>query len=520
MQETLKRGFGYSLKICFFKAEINFSMVLSRIWSAFIIIAVIVAIFRMFMGDSKIFTRMVVGKSSDKYDSIHYVSVGSPLNQGLSPKYREFLAEYGYHKVDSIPKATVLLTDDMLHDSVAILRNTYPNLKTYTWVSVQKKLQRKVDGIIETAKNSVIDIIIPLIGIMALFMGFLSIAERAGGVRLLSRIIGPFFSKLFPDVPRGHPAVGHMMMNFSANLLNLDNAATPFGLRAMESLQELNPNKAVASNAQIMFLALHASGLTLIPVTIIAYRSGLGAANPTDIFIPCLIATFAATIAAMFIVSFKQKINVFHPVILLWVGGISALIALLVWYVTGLSSSEAQSFSSILSNGIILGIFFLIILGAVYKKIDVFDAFVDGAKGGFETAVKIIPYIVGMLVAISMLRTSGSFDVIINAVKMLFAYLGTDTRFVDGLPTALIKPLSGSGARGMMLDTMKTYGADSFAGKLASVLQGSSDTTFYVVAVYFGSVSIRNTRYSIGAMLLADLVGIITAILVAYLFFG
>ena len=520
MQETLKRGFGYSLKICFFKAEIKLSMVLSRIWSAFIIIAVIVAIFRMFMGDSKIFTRMVVGKSSDKYDSIHYVSLGSPLNQGLSPKYREFLAEYGYHKVDSIPKATVLLTDDMLHDSVAILRNTYPNLKTYTWVSVQKKLQRKVDGIIETAKNSVIDIIIPLIGIMALFMGFLSIAERAGGVRLLSRIIGPFFSKLFPDVPRGHPAVGHMMMNFSANLLNLDNAATPFGLRAMESLQELNPNKAVASNAQIMFLALHASGLTLIPVTIIAYRSGLGAANPTDIFIPCLIATFAATIAAMFIVSFKQKINVFHPVILLWVGGISALIALLVWYVTGLSSSEAQSFSSILSNGIILGIFFLIILGGVYKKIDVFDAFVDGAKGGFETAVKIIPYIVGMLVAISMLRTSGSFDVIINAVKMLFAYLGTDTRFVDGLPTALIKPLSGSGARGMMLDTMKTYGADSFAGKLASVLQGSSDTTFYVVAVYFGSVSIRNTRYSIGAMLLADLVGIITAILVAYLFFG
>ena len=210
----------------------------------------------------------------------------------------------------------------------------------------------------------------------------------------------------------------------------------------------------------------------------------------------------------------------FTPVILLWVGGISALIALLVWYVTGLSSSEAQSFSSILSNGIILGIFFLIILGGVYKKIDVFDAFVDGAKGGFETAVKIIPYIVGMLVAISMLRTSGSFDVIINAVKMLFAYLGTDTRFVDGLPTALIKPLSGSGARGMMLDTMKTYGADSFAGKLASVLQGSSDTTFYVVAVYFGSVSIRNTRYSIGAMLLADLVGIITAILVAYLFFG
>ena len=417
-------------------------------------------------------------------------------------------------------QATILLTDNLAHDSIAIIKASNPSLEVYTYVSVQKKLQRKVDGIIETAKNAVIDIIIPLIGIMALFMGFLNIAERAGGVRLLSKIIWPFFSRIFPELPKNHPAMGHMMMNFSANLLNLDNAATPFGLKAMESLQELNPNKAVASNSQIMFLALHASGLTLIPVTIIAYRSGLGAQNPTDIFIPCMIATFAATIAAMFIVSFKQKINVFQPVILAWVGGLSALIALLVWYVMGLDPVKAQSFSSVLSNGIILGIFFLIVLGGLYKKIDVFDAFVDGAKGGFETAVRIIPYIVGMLIAISMLRTSGTFDVVINGMKTLFAALGTDTRFVDGLPTALIKPLSGSGARGMMLDTMKTFGADSFAGRMASILQGSSDTTFYVVAVYFGSVNIKNTRYSIGAMLLADLVGIITAIGLCYLFFG
>jgi spore maturation protein SpmB len=337
---------------------------------------------------------------------------------------------------------------------------------------------------------------------------------------MLSRIIGPFFSRLFPDIPRGHPAVGHMMMNFSANLLNLDNAATPFGLKAMQSLQELNPNKDVASNAQIMFLALHASGLTLIPVTIIAYRSGLGAANPTDIFIPCMIATFAATMAAMFIVSYRQKINVFDPVILGWVGGISALIALLVVYVTRLDSKSAQVFSGVLSNGIILGLFFFIVLGGLYKKIDVFDAFVEGAKGGFETAVRIIPYIVGMLIAISMLRTSGTFDAIINGMKMLVGALGTDTRFVDGLPTALIKPLSGSGARGMMLDTMKTFGPDSFAGRLACILQGSSDTTFYVIAVYFGSVNIRNTRYSAGVMLLADLVGIIVSILLCYLFFG
>ncbi len=495
-------------------------MALSRIWSAFIIIAVLVAGFRMLSGDEKIFTRMVVGKSSDKYDSIYYVGLGSPLNQNLSPEYNSFLREYGYAKTDSISRATVLLTDNMDGDSVNLIKAANPGIQVYSYVSVQKKLVRKVDGVIETAKNAVIDIIIPLIGIMALFMGFLSIAERAGGVRLLSRMIWPFFSRIFPDLPKNHPAMGHMMMNFSANLLNLDNAATPFGLKAMESLQELNTNKAVASNAQIMFLALHASGLTLIPVTIIAYRSGLGAQNPTDIFIPCMIATFVATMAAMFIVSFKQKINVFQPVILGWVGGISLLIALLVWYVTGLDSLSSQSFSSILSNGIILAIFFLIVLGGVYKKIDVFDAFVEGAKGGFETSVRIIPYIVGMLIAISMLRTSGSFDVIINAMKSLFAALGTDTRFVDGLPTALIKPMSGSGARGMMLDTMKTFGADSFAGRLSSVLQGSSDTTFYVVAVYFGSVSIRNTRYSIAAMLLADLVGIITAIGLCYLFFG
>ena len=495
-------------------------MALSRIWSAFIIIAFLVAGIRMFTGDDKIFTRMVVGKSSDKYDSTFYFAVGSPVNQKLSPKYADFLKEYGYYKTDSVNRASVLLTDNLSGDSVNIIGATNPDLKTFTFVSVQKKLVRKVDGIIETAKNAVLDIIFPLIGILALFMGFLSIAEKAGGIRVLSKIIWPFFSRIFPDIPKGHPSTGHMMMNFSANLLNLDNAATPFGLKAMESLQELNPNKAVASNAQIMFLALHASGLTLIPVTIIAFRSGLGAQNPTDIFIPCMIATFAATMAAMFIVSFKQKINVFQPVIIAWVLGISVLITLLVLYVTGLDSLTAQLFSGKLSNGIILAIFFLIVLGGLYKKIDVFDAFVEGAKGGFETAVRIIPYIVGMLVAISMLRTSGTFDVIINGMKMFFAALGTDTRFVDGLPTALIKPMSGSGARGMMLDTMKTFGADSFAGRLACILQGSSDTTFYVIAVYFGSVSIKNTRYAVGAMLLADLVGIITSIVLCYLFFG
>ncbi len=311
-----------------------------------------------------------------------------------------------------------------------------------------------------------------------------------------------------------------MMMNFSANLLGLDNAATPFGLKAMESLQELNPTKDRASNAQIMFLCLHASGLTLIPVSIIATRAAMKAASPTDIFIPCMIATFVATLAAMSIVSIKQKIKLWQPVILAWVGGLSALIALLVVYIRTLDVVGVNLFSGALSNGLILIIFLVIVLGALYKKINVFDAFIEGAKGGFETAVKIIPYLVGMLVAISLLRTSGSFDVVIYGMKNLFLALGSDTRFVDGLPTALIKPLSGSGARGMMVDTMKTFGADSFAGRLSCILQGSSDTTFYVIAVYFGAVSVKNTRYTVGAMLLADLIGILTSILLCYMFFG
>jgi spore maturation protein SpmA/spore maturation protein SpmB len=378
---------------------------------------------------------------------------------------------------------------------------------------------QNADGIIETCKSAV-NISIGLIGIMALFMGFMSIAERAGGIRLLSKIIGPFFSKLFPELPKGHPAMGHMMMNFSANLLGLDNAATPFGLKAMQSLQEINPSAERASNAQIMFLCLHAAGFSLIPVSVIAVRAALRSANPTDIFVPCMITTFVATMAAMFIVSYKQKINLLQPVIIAWVGGFSALIVLLVIYLNRLSVDGIQTFSSILSNGLILLIFLLIILGALYKKIDVFDAFIDGAKGGFDTAVKIIPYLVGMLVAISLLRTSGSFDMVIDGMKTFFSYLGMDTRFVDALPTALIRPLSGGGARGMMVSTMTTFGADSFPGRLSSIMQGASDTTFYVIAVYFGAVNIKDTRYAVGAMLLADLVGVITAILLAYMFFG
>ena len=378
---------------------------------------------------------------------------------------------------------------------------------------------QETDGVIGTSQTAV-NICIGLIGIMTLFMGFMSIAEKAGGINLLSRMIQPFFSRLFPEVPKNHPAFGHMLMNFSANLLGLDNAATPFGLKAMESLQSINPNKDKASNSQIMFLCLHAGGMTLIPVSIIAIRASMGSATPTDIFLPCMIATFCATLAAMIIVSLYQRINLLQPVVLAYIGGISVLIALLVIYLVQLSKDELDTFSKVLSNGLILLIFLAIVLGGIYKRINIFDAFIEGAKEGFTTCVKIIPYLVGMLIAISMLRTSGVFDVVIEGMKWLAGVANLDARFVDGLPTALIKPLSGSGARGMMIDTMSAFGADSFQGRLSAVLQGSSDTTFYVIAVYFGAIGIKNTRYTVTAMLLADLVGIITSVVLAYLFFS
>ncbi len=465
-------------------------MALSRIWAAFIIVAILAASARYFFipGNKAIYSKMVVGKAGDTTNT---VALDSSL---LSAALNATLSASGEAKA---------------RDITYVKRNGA--IVSYT--------EQTSDGIIATCKTSV-EIAINLIGIMALFMGFMSIAERAGGIRILSKAVGPFFRKLFPELPKDHPAMGHMMMNFSANMLGLDNAATPFGLKTMESLQQLNPSKDSATNSQIMFLCLHASGLTLIPVTIIAARASLKAVNPTDIFIPCMIATFAATLAAMLIVSYKQKINVLQPVILAWVLGISIVITTLVLYLKTLPFAAVQNFSGVLSNGLILAIFIAIVLGALYKNINIFDAFVDGAKGGFETAVKIIPYLVGMLVAISMLRTSGTFEIIINGFKAFFSMIGADTRFVEGLPTALIRPLSGSGARGMMIDTMKVNGPDSFAGRLACILQGSSDTTFYVVALYFGAVGIKNTRYSISVMLLADLVGIVSSIILCYLFFG
>lgn len=497
-------------------------MALSRIWSAFIVVALLVASYHFIFNSSRddVFGRMVTGTSKDEFK---YVAIGDSATVASLSKE---MKEYGYISQTTADKETkYIVSANVAADTVLKLQKNFTSARSVTYSYIQARKQKMMDGVIATCATAV-TICIGLIGIMALFMGFMSIAEKAGGIRFLSKIVGPFFSKLFPEVPKGHPANGHIMMNFSANMLGLDNAATPFGIKAMESLQELNPDKTRASNAQIMFLCLHAAGLALIPTSVIAVRAatvginGSKAANPTDIFLPCLVATFVATLAALLIVSFKQKIKIFQPVIIAWIAGISTIIALLVWFVSTLSTVGINIFSEQLSTGIILLIFFLIVLGGVYKKINVFDAFIEGAKGGFETAVKIIPYLVGMLVAISLLRTSGTFDVVIDGIKNLFAAFGADTKFVDGLPTALIKPMSGSGARGMMVDTMKTFGPDSFAGKLACVLQGSSDTTFYVVAVYFGAVAVKNTRYTIGAMLLADLVGILTSIVLCYLFFG
>lgn len=466
-------------------------MALSRIWTAFIVIALLVAGGRFLMepGQEQLFSHLATGKNTDTVSTRLLDSANVPAfvhNQLLVQK----TAVWGKEKV--------VKSGDGSYRVFRLL---------------------PANGVFETTKDAV-QLCISLIGIMALFLGFMNIAERAGGIRFLSRIIGPFFSRIFPEVPREHPSMGHMVMNFSANLLGLDNAATPFGIKAMESLQELNPDKSKATNAQLMFLCLHASGLTLIPTIIIADRVALRSAHPTDIFIPCMIATFAATIAAMTIVSIRQRIRLFQPVILLWVLGITAAIMAIILYIRTMDAKGVQLFSTSLSNGIILLIFLLILAGAVYKKTPVFDSFVDGAKGGFETAVRIIPYLVGLLVAISLLRNSGAFEYVMDALKSLFVWFGGDTRVVDALPTAIIKPLSGSGARAMMIDTLNAQGVDSFAGNLASVFRGSSDTTFYIIAVYFGAVGIKNSRYAVTTMLLADLAGIITAISIAYLFFS
>ncbi|BBE16407.1 fused spore maturation proteins A and B [Aquipluma nitroreducens] len=370
----------------------------------------------------------------------------------------------------------------------------------------------------EMAKTG-FEISIGLTGVLTLWMGFMKIGERGGVVKIFSRFVGPFFNKLFPSLGKEHPAYGSIMMNIAANMLNLDNAATPMGLKAMKEMQETNPTKETASDAQIMFLVLNASGLTIIPISIMVYRAQLGAVNPSDIFIPVLLATFFATLAGLMAVAWHQKINLIDKTIISYIGGLTLFIAGIIWFFSGLPKEQIQTISSVSSNLFIFSIIIGFMLLAFRKKVNVYDAFIEGAKDGFHTAVMIIPYLIAILVAIGVFRTSGAMEWFISGIAWCFQQLGINTDFIPALPTAMMKSLSGSGSRGMMVDVMKMYGADSFVGRVACTIQGSSDTTFYILAVYFGSVGVKNTRYALTCALIADFVGAVAAILIAYMFF-
>ena len=376
-----------------------------------------------------------------------------------------------------------------------------------------------VNAVFTNAKTG-FEVSLGLTGALTLWMGLLKVGEKGGIVAILGRLMGPFFQRIFPSLPKGDPAYGSMTLNIAANMLGLDNAATPMGLKAMKELQDANPEKEKASNAQIMFLVINAAGLTVIPVSIIVYRAQLGAANPADIFIPILISTFCASLTGMISVAIIQKINLLDKVILAYLGGLTAIIAGIIFYFSTLPKEQITQLSTLAANFILVAIIVTFIVLAMVKRVNVYDAFIEGAKEGFQTAIRIIPFLVAILVAIGIFRASGAMDFIIAGFTKLFAWMGLDTQFTKALPVAFMKPLSGSGARGLMIDAMKTYGADSFIGRLSCTMQGTTDTTFYIIAVYFGSVGIKNTRYAIGCGLLADLAGFVAAILVAYLFFA
>ncbi len=376
-----------------------------------------------------------------------------------------------------------------------------------------------VNSTFESAKTG-FEISLGLTGVLSLWLGIMKIGENGGVIRAFSRLVAPFFSKIFPDIPKDHPAMGSIFMNISANMLGLDNAATPMGLKAMRELQEINPDKEKASNPMIMFLVLNTSGLTIIPISIMVFRAQLGAANPSDIFLPILIATFFSTLVGFLSVAFMQKINIFNKTILLTIGGMITLVAGLIYFLMQLPKEQLSLYSNVAAAFILFSVIIAFVLMAAIRKVNVYESFIEGAKEGFKVAIGIIPYLIAILLAIGVFRASGAMDFIISGVENFFAFLGVNTDFVGALPTALMKPLSGSGARGMMIDSMTTFGVDSFVGRLSCIVQGSTETTFYVLAVYFGSVGIKNTRYALGCGLLADLAGIIAAIVMGYVFFG
>jgi len=379
--------------------------------------------------------------------------------------------------------------------------------------------QRIISGTFDSSKVAA-EISLGLIGLMAFWLGIMKIGEKGGMIQVFAKAVGPFFHKLFPEIPKNHPAFGSILMNFSANMLGLDNAATPLGLKAMKELQELNPDKETATNAQIMFLVLNASSLTLIPISIMAYRKEAGAADPSDIFIPILIATFFSTIVGLITVAIYQRINLFNKIVIAYLGGISLFIGGLLFYFNTLPQEQVNAISKIGGNVVLFTIIVSFITLAMFRKVNVYENFIEGAKEGFEVAVKIIPYLVGILVAVGVFREAGVMDYLVQGVSSIVGWFGADTRFVEALPVAFMKPLSGSGARGLMVDLMNANGADDFAARVACVIQGSTETTFYVLAVYFGSVSIKKTRHTLPCALLAELAGVIAAIIVAYIFFG
>lgn len=370
----------------------------------------------------------------------------------------------------------------------------------------------------ETSKTA-FEISLGLTGVLSLWLGIMKIGEKGGVINVVARVLSPVFTRLFPDIPKGHPVTGSIFMNVAANMLGLDNAATPLGLKAMEQLQELNPKKDTATNPMIMFLVLNTSGLTLIPVSIMVYRAQMGAAQPTDIFVPILLATFFSTLAGIIFTSLYQRINLINRTMLLTLGGMSAVVAAIIWGFAQMDKAQMNVVSNSVANILLMLIIVMFILAGMRKKVNVYDAFIEGAKDGFNTAVRIIPYLVAILVGIGVFRASGAMDMLVDGIKWTVAALGGNTDFVGALPTALMKPLSGSGARGMMVDAMTTYGADSFVGRLSCIFQGSTDTTFYILAVYFGSVGIRYTRHAVACGLLADLAGVIAAIAICYMFF-
>ncbi len=385
-------------------------------------------------------------------------------------------------------------------------------------VSDKEVFSDMVQATFNMAETSV-KISIVLIGVMTLWLGIMKIGEKGGAVNYLSKGVQPFFKYIFPEIPKNHPAMGSVLMNFAANMLGLDNAATPFGIKAMEDLQTLNKKKDTASNAQIMFIVLNTSALTVIPIAIMAYRASYGAENPADIFIPILVTTFFSSLAGLIVVSVIQKINLFKPIVLLYLGVLTLGISLFVWYMRTLEQEQVQTITSLGGNFILFSIIIAFILLGILKKINIYETFIEGAKEGFHVAIKIIPYLVAMLVAIGVFRASGGLDLLIDLLGRFFAFLGLNTDFVPGLPTAFMKPLSGSGARGMMLEAFDHYGVDSFVGKLTSTFQGSTETTFYTIAVYFGAVGIRKTRYAVTCGLIADATAVVTAIIIAYIFF-